>query len=61
VAEEYGRLVGMLGDAQLRAIAQMKMEGYGESEIAERVGCVERAVRRKLQLIRNRWAKEVVP
>jgi DNA-directed RNA polymerase specialized sigma24 family protein len=59
VAEECQRLLGRLNDAQLRSVAQWKMEGYGNEEIAAKLGCVTRTVERKLRLIRDIWgAKE---
>jgi hypothetical protein len=37
------------------------MEGYGNEEIAAKLGCVPRTVERKLRLIRNLWAGEIPP
>jgi hypothetical protein len=37
------------------------MEGYGIEEIAERVGYAPRSIKRKLQLIRSIWEREVGP
>jgi len=61
VTEEYGRLLDALGDPQLRDIAVLKMEGYTDEEVAARLGCVGRTVRRRLQVIRKRWQKEIGP
>jgi DNA-directed RNA polymerase specialized sigma24 family protein len=58
VAEECARLLDRLGDADLRNVALWKMEGYTNHEIAERLGCVERTVERKLGVIRGLWEKE---
>src|SRR5258708_7118004 len=58
VAEECQRLLGRLGDAQLRSIAVWKMEGYTNAEIATKLGCVPSTIERKLRLIRERWARE---
>jgi DNA-directed RNA polymerase specialized sigma24 family protein len=55
VAEEYRRLLDLLGDEQLRAVAQWKMEGYTNEEIAAKLGCVLRTVERKLRAIRSIW------
>jgi RNA polymerase sigma factor (sigma-70 family) len=57
MAEDYQRLLGRLDDAELRAIALWKVEGYTNEEIAERLGCVVRSVERKLQRIRILWAE----
>ena len=60
VAEECQRLLGRLGDAQLRSIAVWKMEGYTNAEIATKLDCVPSTVERKLRLIRERWARELL-
>src|SRR5262249_35576935 len=39
VADEYGRLLDLLGDETLRQVAVWKMEGYGNDEIAEKLAC----------------------
>jgi DNA-directed RNA polymerase specialized sigma24 family protein len=61
LAEEYRRLLNVLGDQQLRDIATLKMQGYTDEEVAARLGCTDRTVRRRLQLIRKRWEKELSP
>jgi DNA-directed RNA polymerase specialized sigma24 family protein len=58
VAEECRRLLDRLGEADLRAVALWKMEGYTTEEIATRLGCVPRTVERKLRVIRGLWEKE---
>ena len=55
VAEQYHRLLDILGDDTLRQIAQWKMEGFTNEEVAKKLGCVTRTVERKLELIRQRW------
>ena len=59
MAEECGRLLGVLGDADLRQVALLRMDGYSVEEVAERVACAPRSVKRKLQLIRTLWEREV--
>jgi DNA-directed RNA polymerase specialized sigma24 family protein len=58
-AEEYEGRLQRLNSPQLRSVAVWKMEGYSNAEIAQKLGCVERSVERKLRLIRDRWAREV--
>jgi DNA-directed RNA polymerase specialized sigma24 family protein len=53
VADEWERLLARLGDEELRTIATLKVEGYTDREVADRVGCVERTVRRRVALIRK--------
>jgi DNA-directed RNA polymerase specialized sigma24 family protein len=55
VAEEYRRRLAALPSEQLRRIAVLKLEGYGNEEIAGRVGLGLRSVVRKLDLIRRAW------
>lgn len=42
----------------LRQIALLKLEGYKNSEISERLGMVTRSVERKLHRIRALWSEE---
>lgn len=59
LVEEYQRLLGRLGDEQLQSIALWKVEGHTNGEIANRLGCVERSVERKLHRIRMLWEAEL--
>jgi DNA-directed RNA polymerase specialized sigma24 family protein len=56
--EEYQRLMGAL-DEELRPVARMKLEGYTNAEIAEKLECVQRTIERKLYRIRQSWLKGV--
>jgi DNA-directed RNA polymerase specialized sigma24 family protein len=58
MAETWRRLVGQLRDPELEQVALLKMDGYSLEEIAARLGCVPRTVRRRLQLIRHIWERE---
>jgi DNA-directed RNA polymerase specialized sigma24 family protein len=60
VAEECERLLGQLGDDQLRSIALLKMEGYTVAEIAEKMSCGHRSVERGLQSIRAKWSSSLL-
>lgn len=57
VAEEVGALLARLNDAELQAIAVLKLEGHTNEEIADRLGCVPRTVARRLRVIRSLWAE----
>jgi DNA-directed RNA polymerase specialized sigma24 family protein len=57
VAENCARLMERL-DAGPRQIAQLKLEGYTNREIAERLGCGLRTVERRLELIRRTWDQD---
>lgn len=64
VAEQLEQLLASLdvaGDADLREIAILRMEGYSQKEIAESLDCVPRTVSRKLQLIQQIWTKGLDP
>jgi len=58
VAEECERLLGALGDADLRQVALLRMDGFSVEEVAGKIGCAPRSVKRKLQLIRGIWERE---
>jgi len=61
MTEECERLLRGLGDGELKSVALLRMEGYSVEETAARLGCVARSVKRKLQLIRGIWEKELAP
>lgn len=46
-------------DPDLRIFAVLRLVGQTNGEIAQRMGCTERKVERKLNLIRLRWEHEV--
>jgi RNA polymerase sigma factor (sigma-70 family) len=58
VAEQCERLLAMLEDDELRTIARLKLEGFTNPEIAQRLGVVERTVERRLSRIRRQWAEQ---
>ena len=57
--EEYQRLMCVLDDDRLRAIAQCKLEGHRNEEIADRLSLACRSIERKLQRIRQVWEAEL--
>ena len=59
MAEDCRLLMEQLDDPQLRKIAQWKLEGYTNDEIAGHLGTVARTVERKLQRIRLLWSAAV--
>ncbi|MBN9522177.1 RNA polymerase subunit sigma-70 [bacterium] len=58
VADECRRLLAALGDADLRRVALLRMDGYSVEEVAAAIGCAPRSVKRKLHLIRGIWERE---
>src|SRR6516162_2355820 len=60
-AEECQRLLRMLDDPQLEALALARLEGYTVEEIAAQFGYAPRSIKRKLQLVRGVWEKELPP
>jgi DNA-directed RNA polymerase specialized sigma24 family protein len=55
LAEEYTRLLESLPAAEVRSVAQWKLEGYTNEEIGAKLGCAVRSVERKLKVIRSLW------
>jgi DNA-directed RNA polymerase specialized sigma24 family protein len=60
VAEEGRRLLERLDNPELRSVALLKVEGYGNEEIAAQLGCGLRTIERRLRLIRSIWEQEGV-
>jgi DNA-directed RNA polymerase specialized sigma24 family protein len=60
VAEGYRRLVGVLENERLRTIANWKLEGYTNAEIAQKLGRSVVVVEKNLQLIRAIWTRHGV-
>jgi DNA-directed RNA polymerase specialized sigma24 family protein len=56
--EQCQSLLDALGNAKLRSIALLRMEGLTDEEIAARLGCSVRTIERKLQLIREIWSRK---
>lgn len=56
--DDCQRLLDLLGDDTLKAIALLRVEGYTVDEIAQRVGCAKRSVERRLTLIRKIWSHD---
>jgi DNA-directed RNA polymerase specialized sigma24 family protein len=57
VVDEYRRLRDGLKTEALRQVLDLRLEGYTRVEIAQRLGCAERAVKRKLDIIREAWSQ----
>ncbi len=51
------RLLDILPQDRMRHIVTWKLDGYTNEEIARQLGCVVRTVERKLEVIRETWAK----
>jgi DNA-directed RNA polymerase specialized sigma24 family protein len=58
-ADLLGHLLGRLGDDVLRRLAGLKLLGHTEEEMAAELGVSPRTVRRKLDLVRRLWEREV--
>jgi len=58
VAEDCRLLLDRLGDQKLREVARLTLEGYTTAEIADKLGCLQRSVQRKLVAIRDIWSEE---
>ncbi|MEZ6132595.1 MAG: ECF-type sigma factor [Planctomycetaceae bacterium] len=51
------QMMAELGDGVVRTIAQLRLEGYTNQEIASRLMISEAAVRRKSRLIKDTWRR----
>lgn len=60
VADQLEQLMNQLPETDLRQIAQLKLEGFTNEEIADELDYSESTVRRKTALIRRHW-KENLP
>lgn len=58
--ESVEQLFSHLGVGQLRDLAGAKLEGYTNAELAQRFGCSERTIERRLNLIREKCQQELV-
>lgn len=59
--ESVEQLFSHLGVGQLRDLAGAKLEGYSNAELAQRYGCSERTIERRLHLIREKLQQELIP
>jgi RNA polymerase sigma factor (sigma-70 family) len=53
--EALQQRLAALADPELVEIALLRLEGYTNREIAEKRGCVERTIERKVDRIKARW------
>lgn len=58
--ESVEQIFSHLGVGQLRDLAVVKLEGYTNAELAQRFGCSERTIERRLNLIREKCQQELV-
>jgi DNA-directed RNA polymerase specialized sigma24 family protein len=49
------RLLRSLEETTLKQVATLKMEGYTDNEIADRLRCSRRTVQRRIMIIRRHW------
>jgi DNA-directed RNA polymerase specialized sigma24 family protein len=56
--EEYRRLLDLLKDDELRAIAELRVQSLTIDEIATKLGRAKSTIRRKLDIIRAIWEPE---
>lgn len=49
-------LFDQLQDPALREVALLRVEGYADHEIADRLNCSRRTVQRRLEVVRRRWS-----
>ncbi len=59
MSEECGRLLALLEDPELEAVALYRLYGYKTEEIAKQMDYSRRTINRMLKVIRLRWADEL--
>lgn len=59
MAETCNSLFHSLSEEGLREIAQMKIEGFTNGEIAEKLSVTRRTIERKLERIRREWSEKL--
>jgi DNA-directed RNA polymerase specialized sigma24 family protein len=58
--EELQRLRDLLPSEDFREIAELKLKGFSNREIAEQTGRSLRSVERKMSVIRRAWLQEII-
>jgi DNA-directed RNA polymerase specialized sigma24 family protein len=59
LAEQIERLLAVLPDQELRQVAESKLDGHSNADIAASIQRSIRTVERKVDMIRSLWAKEL--
>ncbi len=59
VAETVCQMIEQLDDEALQRIACLKMEGYTNEEIAQKLDRTTRTIERKLERIRRTWSRQL--
>jgi len=59
MAEQCALLIESLDGASFRTVANMKLQGYANTEIAQRLDVSESTVERKLRQIRTKWSEDL--
>lgn len=59
--ESVDHFFSQLGVGHLQDLAVAKLEGYSNAELAQRLGCSERTIERRLHLIREKYQQELLP
>ena len=57
--ESMDNFFSVLDVGQLRELAVAKLEGYSNAELAQKFGCSERTVERRMHLIREKFHQEI--
>ena len=56
--EEAEELLNTLGDEPIRQVAELKIAGYSNAEIAKEMDCGKRTVERRMMIIRQTWIEK---
>jgi DNA-directed RNA polymerase specialized sigma24 family protein len=53
--DTYELLLEQLDDEMLQRIVELKLEGFTNVEVAEKLSCTRKTVQRKLEIVRRAW------
>lgn len=59
--DTFERLFSCLDEPNLREIATLRMEGYTDEEIAQKLNCSRRTVQRRITIVRRHWERSENP
>ena len=59
MSDQCRRLLDLLDDQELEKVALCRLDGYNDSEIAQRLGYSRRTIQRMLTVIRKHWKNEM--
>ena len=59
VADSLNHLLSNFSDGELRSIVLYKLEGYSNTEVADKIGRSVPTIERRLRIVREKWRQEM--